>query len=459
MNEFVRKLLRRKEGERIEFKQRVPPRGELGKVLCSFANGKGGTVVIGVDDGGRVVGVADAGSVAEALSRDAATILSPATPVSVNVIEVKATKILLVDIPEGADKPYTFGRQVYVRHGGQSRLAEIDELRELLTSASRFEVRWERRFAGGIIEESGLDRKEIDRLVTSARDKFGYSFPPDANRTGQLEVLDLASNGQLHNSAVVLFGLHPEQPFPQTRVRAIRFDDEAETLAVDNKVFQGHAFDLLSESVHFIHSNISVSSEISGPNLDRGDETGVPMVAVREALLNALQHRDYEAYDGSIIIKITPRGISIWNPGVLPEGMTVKELTRVHYSRPRNPDIAHAFFLRGMVERIGSGTSRILMALREADLPDAQWQVVSGGVEITLLLSRLGVELNERQRNALGSMSEGDTITSAEYREQFARSVSDRQARSDLNELIKRGLLVRRGSGKSTRYERTGKVI
>lgn len=457
VNQFVSALLKKKKGERIEFKQNVPQRDALGRVLCSFANAGGGTVVIGVTDHGRVMGIDDARSVAHALLRDAATMLSPSLSVSVNVVELKGKGILLVDVPEGLDKPYTFGRQVYVRHGDRSELAEVSELRELLSSAPRFGVRWERRLAGGIAE-TDLDQKEVDRLLASAEDKFGYSFPRGVGRTVQLEVLNLASHGQLHNGAVVLLGQHPEQPFPQTRVRAICFGDEAERHVVDNMVFEGCAFKLVEEVFRFVHSNLQVSSEITGARLDRGDETDVPMVALREALLNAVQHRDYEAYDGSVIVKITPAGISIWNPGSLPEGMTVGELTLVHYSRPRNPDIAHAFFLRGLVERIGSGTSRILTAMRDAGLPDAKWQVVSGGLEIMLFRSRTGREANERQRAALDSLVEGDTISPAEYRERFASDVSDRQARSDLNELVRRGLLARRGAGKSTRYERTGKM-
>ena len=458
MNEFVNKLLKKGEGEQTEFKERVPQRGVLGQTLCSFANASGGTIVIGVGDDGKIVGVPEAESVAESLSRDAAKILSPPASVSVNVVEVKGKGILLVDIPEGYDKPYTFGRQVYVRHGNQSELAEVGELRELLNEAPRFEVRWERRLAGGL-NESGLDPKEIDRLITSAQEKFGYSFQSDARRMGQLEDLSFASHGQLHNGAVVLFGLHPQHPFPQTRIRAIRFADNDESRILDNKVFEGHAFKLLQDAVQFIQSNIQVSSTITDAGLDRGDQASLPLVALREAILNSIQHRDYESYDGSIIIKIAPTGISIWNPGVLPQGMTVQELKRVHYSRPRNPDIAHAFFLRGLVERIGSGTSRILSALRDADLPDAQWELVSGGLEIRLLLSQSGIEINERQQALLRHLAEGESTTLAKYAERFAEDVSDRQARADLGDLVKMRLIVKRGSARSTRYERTARKV
>jgi ATP-dependent DNA helicase RecG len=454
MNQFVNQLLKKKEGERTEFKQRVPSRDILGRTLCSFANSKGGTIIIGVDDKGSVIGVTDADSVAQSLSRDAGTILSPSISVSVNVVEVEGKQILLVDIPEGLDKPYTFGRQVYIRHDDRSAHAEVHELRGLLSEAPRFEVRWERRLTGGI-GESDLNQKEVARLAASAQDKFGYSFPVNADKTVQLELLNLASHGQLHNGAVVLFGRHPEHPFPQIRVRAIRFADDAETHILDNQVLEGNAFQLAEDSVKFIQSNIRVSSSITDASLVRKDETGLPMIALREAILNAIQHRDYEAYDGSIIIKIMPTSISIWNLGPLPKGMTVSDLKHVHYSRPRNPDIAHAFFLRGLVERIGSGTSRILTALRAADLPDAQWEVVSGGLEVTFRFSRVGAELNERQKALIEHIAEGDSITLPDYIRRFAGHVSPRQARGDLSDLAKKKLLEKHGAARSTRYERT----
>jgi ATP-dependent DNA helicase RecG len=455
MKDILNSLLAKGEGPQAEFKSRVPPRAVLGQVLCSFANASGGTLVIGVGDKGEVIGVSEAQVVAESLGRDAVQILSPPIPVTASVAKVKGKDIVLVDVPEGADKPYTFGRKIFIRHGDRSEQADVETLRTLITSMPRFEIRWERRIAVGV-QQSDLDVREIEGVAASAQNAFGYSFPPSNLQIAKLEALNLASNGQLHNGAVVLFAREPQRRFPQTRIRAIRFADEEETRILDNKVFEGHAFKLLQDAVQFIQSHIPVTAVISGGSLGRSDQPGIPMVAVREALLNSVQHRDYEAYDGSIIIKLSPSAISIWNLGSLPAGMTVDELKRVHYSRPRNPDIAHTFFLRGFVERVGSGTSRILTALRSAGLPDAEWETISGGLQIVLRYTRVS-GINERQRTLLERLGEGDAITVAEYLKRFGAGVTARQARIDLGDLTKKGFLVRRGSARSTRYERTAR--
>ncbi|MBN2565718.1 MAG: putative DNA binding domain-containing protein [Candidatus Eisenbacteria bacterium] len=455
MKDVVESLLAKGEGARTEFKSRVPRRDVLGQVLCSFANTGGGTMVIGVGDKGDVVGVPDAQSVTESLGRDAAQILSPPMSISATVVKVKGKDIVLVDVPEGADKPYTFGRKIYVRKAERSEQADVEALRDLLNSMPRFEVRWERRAAAGV-QLTDLDMQEIDSVTASAQDLFGYPFQPNAATIAKLEALNLASHGQLHNGAVVLFAREPQRRFPQTRIRAIRFGDEEERQVLDNKVFEGHAFKLLQDAVQFIQSHTPVTADISGRDLRRDDQSGIPMVAVREALLNSVQHRDYEAYDGSIIIKISPTTISIWNPGGLPKGMTIGELKRVHYSRPRNPDIAHVFFLRGYVERVGSGTGRILTSLRSVGLPDAEWETVSEGLQINLKHGRSG-GVNERQQALLDHLAEADAITVTEYLKRFGHGVTARQARIDLGDLVKKRYLVRRGSARSTRYERTAK--
>jgi len=103
---------------------------------------------------------------------------------------------------------------------------------------------------------------------------------------------------------------------------------------------------------------------------------------------------------------------------------------------------------------VGSGTGRILAALREVGLPDAEWRSVSGGLEIVLSQARRGSDLNDRQQALLAGLAEGESITLRSYWEQFAADVSERQARADLSELVTRRLLTRRGTARSTRYER-----
>jgi ATP-dependent DNA helicase RecG len=127
----------------------------------------------------------------------------------------------------------------------------------------------------------------------------------------------------------------------------------------------------------------------------RRDTPTYPWGALREGVMNALTHRDYAAFDGQLSIQIKSAQIEIWNPGRLPEGMTVQDLPRGHVSRPPNPNIAHVFFLRGLIERVGIGTQRIVQECQAAGLPDPVWELRAGGVSLTLRLP--ASILSERQ--------------------------------------------------------------
>jgi ATP-dependent DNA helicase RecG len=137
--------------------------------------------------------------------------------------------------------------------------------------------------------------------------------------------------------------------------------------------------------------------------------------------------------------------------------MTVDDLKSSHHSRPHNPGIAHVFFLRGFVERIGSGSIRMVEECRRAGLPDPQWREDSGGVSVTFRRGLVSSDLNERQRTLVQALQPHETINSAEYREKF--EVSERQARSDLSGMVEHGYLRRIGAGRATQYERTAKEI
>ena len=173
--------------------------------------------------------------------------------------------------------------------------------------------------------------------------------------------------------------------------------------------------------------------------------------------MNALQHRDYETFDSGISIIIRPAEVEIWNSGSLPEGMTVDDLKRTHHSRPHNPGIANVFFLRGYVERIGSGSTRIVKTCHDAGLPEPEWREMSGGISLRFRFGTAVPDLNERQLNLVRSPSEKDFITAAEYRVKF--TVSERQARAVLSDLVKRGSLQSIGSARSPRYRRTSEEI
>ena len=151
--------------------------------------------------------------------------------------------------------------------------------------------------------------------------------------------------------------------------------------------------------------------------------------------------------------------MEIWNSGSLPEGISASDLKTMSVSRPHNPDMAHVLLIRGYMERVGSGIQRILAAFRLEELPEPEWKETGGGIMVVLRWLKPQVEINERQRRLLEVLGSGKTVNIAKYMKEYAKDVKERQARSDLRELVDLGYLQVRGRGRSTEYVRTELVL
>lgn len=279
------------EWEQIEFKKTT---GELQggmESLCGFLNGSGGKVFFGVTNAGRVQGqdVTDATlqEVANAIRR-----LEPPAGIEQVRIPISGTKeVLILETMTHADGPYTFDGRPYVRIGNTtSRMPQPDYERRLL-ARSRNQWRWEEEVAEGYSLD-GLDAREILKTVRAAVDTGRL----DATVTTPAEALDrfhLQVDGRLLRGAVVLFGRQLLPQYPQCSLRMARFKGTTKTEFLDQRQLDGHAFLLLEEADLFLRRHLPVAGRIESGMLERQDQPLYPPLALREALVNALCHRDY----------------------------------------------------------------------------------------------------------------------------------------------------------------------
>ena len=147
------------------------------------------------------------------------------------------------------------------------------------------------------------------------------------------------------------------------------------------KVFQGTIIDQVREVLDFIQRHISVGARITG-RPEREEVWEYPKESLREAIVNAVCHRDYED-PGNVQVRIFDDRLEVWSPGVLPPGVTIESLQREHESKPRNGLIADCFYLIKYIEQWGTGTNRILSLCREAGLRTPQFAQKSGSFVIT----------------------------------------------------------------------------
>ena len=225
-------------------------------------------------------------------------------------------------------------------------------------------------------------------------------------------------------------------------------------------MIEGDLLAQVDETTKFITRHISVRYEFEDKP-KRKEVWEYPLEALREALINAIVHRDYPM-SANIQVEIYDDRIEIWSPGKLPPGITIEDLYKEeHKSVIRNKLIAQIFYDIGYIERYGSGTIKIIKLCQEAGVPIPEFKEVTGGFLVVFrkdifteeYLRKL--DLNERQIRAVMYANEKGRITNAEY--QQLTNISKPTATRDLNELTKKSIFEQIGTtGKGTFYKLKG---
>ena len=199
--------------------------------------------------------------------------------------------------------------------------------------------------------------------------------------------------------------------FPQCRLRLARFRGLEKTDFLDNRQFHGNAFELLARAENFLIDHLPVAGKIVSGLLARVDEPSYPPLALREALANAICHRDYSIGGGSVGIAIFDDRLEITSSGDLHFGLRVEDLYRAHESLPWNPLIAHVFYRRGIIEAWGRGTLKMVELMQHAGKPRPDIEAVRGAVTVRFLRGgarQTDPELSDRQRTILDILCQGN---------------------------------------------------
>jgi len=324
-------------------------------------------------------------------------------------------------------------------------------------------ARWENQPAQGVrVEDLDLGelRVTIDEAVRRQRLE-----DPGTRDPGQLLLgLGLVRDGQLLNAAVVLFG-KPDRflpNYPQCLLRMARFRGRDKSEFLDNRQEFGHAFDLLVRAQRFLRDHLPVAGRIVPHLFERQDDPLYPPEALREAVANAICHRDYGAGGGSIGIAIYDDRLEISSTGILPFGLTLDDLRRPHASRPWNPLIAQTFHRRGIIETWGRGTLKMIELTERAGLPAPEFEVSSGEVIVRFFPTRyvppqrVGHDLTSLQRDLLHILAQRGPARLGEIRAAVGQDVPERTIQDNLQLLRRLDLVDTSGHAKTARWTLKG---
>lgn len=272
--------------------------------------------------------------------------------------------------------------------------------------------------------------------------------------------LGLINEGQLLNAAVMLFGqtryLLPG--YPQCLVRMARFRGRTKEEFIDNRQEYGHAFDLFVRAQRFLRDHLPIAGRIEPNVFERIDDPLYPTEALREALANALCHRDYSIGGGAVSIAIYDDRLEIASTGVLPFGITPEDLRVPHQSRPWNPLIANAFYRRGIIEAWGRGTLKMVALTEQAGLAPPEFESGAGEVLVRFFPtryvppSRVDHDLSALQRELLALVAARGPAPLSQIRAGLGTGTPEGTVRDNLDMLRRLGLVELQGTGRGARW-------
>ena len=415
--------------------------------LAAFATSHGGTIHFGIAPDGKRVGVQLGKNSLENLANDIKRNTDPPVFPSIQVEGDEASAVVHVSAEESPIKPvWAFGKP-YKRVGRTNQALSRQETQCLVEATTG--RTWDALPCPGLREED-ISRAAIEDFLKRSRQEL--STPTQI----VLDNLRLRlPDGALCNAAALLFTDAPSRHIIEPSIKCGRFHGDLPVDFIDEVTADVPLFTQFETAVAFIAKNTRNAIKITGkPQHERVPE--YPDLAIREAVINAICHRNYTEA-GHTQIRIFYSSLEVWNPGTLPHDVSLDDLYTTHHSHPRNRLIAGAFHRAGLIEHWGTGTLRILQACEERGMKRPEFQAEkntfivrfkSSSLEQSVPVAREG--LTERQRKTLEYVRAQGAITSAEYAQLF--DVTDRQARRDLTVLVESNYLVVEGRGRLTRY-------
>lgn len=428
---------------------------QLAMTLVAFANGDGGTLVLGVDANGKPNGRVYPEDV-EGVLRRAEMQCRPPVHTGWEQIELAGASVVAVTVARTGELHSLADGRVVIRMGTENRPLGGEAIRQLAASKSSGE--YEAEAVPGA-KRSDLDDEIIAEYTTNRveRQRRSIAVTPDELLR---EIGAIDDRGAPTVAGVLLFCKNPQQFLPQSGLVFVKFigtepRGEGGLPGYGRREEIGGPLARVIETAwNVVREEMRVGAVVKG--LEREELTEYPLFAVREALVNAVCHRDYRLKGRRIEIRMFSDRMEVISPGGLPGFITVDNLVEEHFSR--NPRLVSGLFQWGYIEELGLGIDRMIEEMTQAGHAPPLFKAQPHS--FTVILSNIKERratpvwektMNERQARALSYLRERGQITSREY-QQLCPDVSPETLRLDLVDLVDRGVVLRIGAKKGTYY-------
>lgn len=430
--------------------------GVIAETLAAMANANGGLLFLGVTNKGIPQKNIELDTLREAVVEAGLLTDPPLILPTPQCAVCSAGEVVVVQVPPGLPHLYNLGGRYITRTAGQNRPLTISELRRLLLE--RGDSGYESQpVTEATIED--LDPQAVERYLN--RIAVAPTDEPEAVLTARGCITKLPGAEHVPTVAgLLLFGRTPQRFQRNAEVICVRYAGPTMSDEFVRQDIGGTLVEQVRLAETFVVSNMRRGMRITG--MQREETTQYPLPVVREAIVNAIAHRDYSIRGEGIRLLLFSDRMEIYSPGRLPGHVTLENLKDERYSR--NEVIVAILSDLGYIERLGYGIDRMIATMAEAGLPDPIFEETTAGFRVILYAEheeqsspapessqwQLGY-LNERQERALAHLQTQGRITNSEYQVLWPE-VSAETIRRDLADLVEKNLLIRIGSKRATYY-------
>ncbi len=442
----IEEILKQSEDKSLEFKKEIPKnRQNLLKTVVAFANGAGGNIYVGVNDERTVTGIKEEPfDLEEKLASIIYDSISPIPNVFFQTAAFKDKVIFIIRILPGANKPYYLKKLgpeggIFVRIGSTNRKADSQVSAEL------------RRQARNISFDQEIDPSfDCDILDIRLLEKFielrGLKTKPSLDFFVKIKAAqryDHTCHPTIGGALVFCSALPDEYSY--ARFRVSRFKDEKRADLINSITIDDGLLAMPEKIMDFVQLYVERKIEISA--LRRKEGYDIPLLAIREGILNAICHRDYSITGADNKLDIFSDRIEITSPGTLPLGITLQDLGE-GISEVRNRFIVKIFREAGYVEQLGTGIMRIKETCRANALPEPGFEEVGNFFKVTIFRTRL--TLSPDLADVYELIKQGAALSSKQIAGEL--NIHQNTALKRLRQLEEKGLIYKQGSGPRVRY-------
>lgn len=383
----IKALIEADESRTLELKKTTGELKDGMHAACAFLNTDGGWLIFGIAPKSlKIIGQQVTDDTKRELAQALAG-LEPAydiQPIYVDVPEYPGNKVIAFHFDGWVwgQKPYTFRGRPYYKIESTTKIMPRDMYDERIRIHEPHSYSWESFPAKGV-SFSDLDRDKILGCIRLGVD--GGRIPESALTASIEDTLakwKLTVNGVPTNGAAMLFS-NNIYPYDNFQLRLARFRGNDKLEFIDNQRAEGNFFDLLDAGMAFLFKHLNLGGKITNRSLMREERLEVPVQALREALINALCHRQWEKANLTISIAVYDDRVEIANPGILPPKITPENIKDSHESFPYNRNMAHALYRSTFLENWGSGIHRIIEACQEQGVEEPTWRWDGAFVYVT----------------------------------------------------------------------------